>query len=426
MTDDSGTWRVTATTPLAQGTNTITATARLVVNVSTASDALVVMLDTAIPPAPVGLTLAPASDSGTLGDDITNVITPVITGDGANGDVVRLYDGSTLLGSASVSGGRWSVTTATLVERDHTLTATETDPAGNTSTASIPLSLSVDTAAPAVTAALAADPLNANSDGIVFSQILAGGGDANSTVSISEDGNIVGTAQADAAGAWSFDPSKLSPGVHTLVASETDAAGNTGSTSGTPVTVPDPDFSLTTVNAATAGLVFGTDYTGPVSYLQKQYAYTGSDNVVIGARVANVFIYSGVGDDALAAYAGSNVPDGGSGSNWLVGASGADGGKDTFFLEARGGQATWDTLLNFHTGDMLTLWGFKRTSGSTNWLNDLGASGYHGATLEADFGDGSNTPALVTFEGLTTSNATFATSTGTTGGLDYLAITRTA
>ena len=54
---------------------------------------------------------------------------------------------------------------------------------------------------------------------------------------------------------------------------------------------------------------------------------------------------------------GSNVLEGGSSSNWLVGASGADGGNDTFFVDNRGGQCTWDTLLNFHTGDSLTLLG---------------------------------------------------------------------
>ena len=71
------------------------------------------------------------------------------------------------------------------------------------------------------------------------------------------------------------------------------------------------------------------------------------------------------------------------------------------------------------------MWGFNAASGSISWLDDLGASGYHGATLKADLGNGSTTLALVTFEGLTTSNATFTSSTGTTGGVDYLAITRT-
>ena len=131
-----------------------------------------------------------------------------------------------------------------------------------------------------------------------------------------------------------------------------------------------------------------------ISYLQAEYSYTGSDNVVIGARVANLFLQSGAGEDALAAKAGSNVLDGGTGSNWLVGATGADGGTDTFFVDGRGSQVTWDTLLNFHPGDMLTLWGYNASTGSTSWSDNLGVAGYHGATLQADFGDGSGSYAL--------------------------------
>jgi hypothetical protein len=37
---------------------------------------------------------------------------------------------------------------------------------------------------------------------------------------------------------------------------------------------------------------------------------------------------------------------------YRFGASGADGGTDTFFADGRAGQSTWDTLLNFHD-DML-------------------------------------------------------------------------
>ena len=92
------------------------------------------------------------------------------------------------------------------------------------------------------------------------------------------------------------------------------------------------------MTTSTSGSLDGINYTGPVSYLQSEYAYTGSDNVVISANVANVFIHGGSAEEAFAAKAGSNVLEGGPGSNWLVGASGADGGTDTFFVDNRGGQ----------------------------------------------------------------------------------------
>ena len=69
-----------------------------------------------------------------------------------------------------------------------------------------------------------------------------------------------------------------------------------------------------------------------------------------------MFLKGNAGDDALQVTSGSNVVDGGAGSNFLVGATGADGGYDTFFVDAcNAGQATWDTLVNFHVGDAVTL-----------------------------------------------------------------------
>jgi hypothetical protein len=119
------------------------------------------------------------------------------------------------------------------------------------------------------------------------------------------------------------------------------------------------------------------------------------------------------------------VLDGGAGSNWMVGADGTDGGTDTFFVDGRDGQSSWSTLLNFHTGDTLTLWGFQADSGHTSWSEMMGAEGYKGATLRVDFGNGLDSDSLVTFAGVSTENASFASSTGSQGGISYLAVTRT-
>ena len=377
-------------------------------------------------PAPTALALTPASDSGTSPtDDITNVALPVVTGTGENGAIVNLFDGSTVIGTGAVTGGAWSIgATAALTEGANAITATQTDVAGNVSAPSTALNVTLDSNPPNVTAALVANPLDGHSGGIVFSQGVAGGGNPNATVTITEGGSALATTQADATGAWSFDPSRLAQGAHTLVASETDPAGNTGSS--TPLTSPNLRFNATDVTTSTSGLLDGTDYTGPVSFLQSEYDYTGSDNVAVSANVANVFIHGGSAEEALAAKSGSNVLEGGTGSNWLVGATGADGGTDTFFVDNRGGQATWDTLLNFHKGDSLTVWGFSATSGTTTWADNQGTAGYQGETLQASLGNGTAATALVTFAGLSASSAQFTTGTGNANGIDYLSVTRIA
>ena len=377
--------------------------------------------------APTALALAPSSDSGiSQSDDITNVTQPIVTGVGNNGDTVTLYDGTAAIGTGTVSGGVWSIAaTVKLNEGLNAITATQVNTLGDVvSNASAVLNVTLDTIPPAVTAVLAANPLDSNSGGMVFSQVMVGNGDPNATVTIADAGTTVATTQASSAGTWSFDPSTLPQGTHSLVASETDLAGNTGSTFA--LTTPNLRFGGMDMTTSTSGSLAGSDYTGPVGYLQAEYAYTGSDNVVISARVANVFIYGGSGEEALVAKAGSNVLAGGSGSNWLVGASGTDGGTDTFFVDGRGGQATWDTLLNFHTGDSLTLWGFNAAAGSTSWAANQGATGYQGATLHVDFNNGTGASALVTLAGVSGSSAHFATTTGASNGIDFLMVTRTA
>src|SRR6185436_14307208 len=89
--------------------------------------------------------------------------------------------------------------------------------AGNTGSAA--LGFTLDTIAPIVTAAI-----NAPATGVL------GTAEANSTVRFTLDGAaIAATATADANGAWSYAPTGLAAGAHTIVARQSDAAGNTGS-----------------------------------------------------------------------------------------------------------------------------------------------------------------------------------------------------
>ena len=48
---------------------------------------------------------------------------------------------------------------------------------------------------------------------------------------LTEGATSLGTVTADAAGNWSFTPTGLAQGAHTIVASDTDLAGNTGTAS---------------------------------------------------------------------------------------------------------------------------------------------------------------------------------------------------
>ena len=81
-----------------------------------------------------------------------------------------------------------------------------------------------------MTERLVSDTGVSNSDKITSNDTLTGTGDPNAVVHFTVDQvAIIATATADGNGNWTFAPSGLSDGPHTVVASETDGAGNTGS-----------------------------------------------------------------------------------------------------------------------------------------------------------------------------------------------------
>ncbi|MRW94010.1 DUF4347 domain-containing protein [Duganella sp. FT80W] len=233
--DSAGHWSITSNI-LSDGSHTlILRQTDAAGNLSSASGGLVVVIDTAAA-APATPALASASDSGTTGDGITNVAAPTITGSAEANAAITLYDtdGVTVLGSANAnSNGVWSIVSSTLSDGSHTLTAVQTDRAGNVSAASAGLTLQIDTSAPAAPGlpqlASASDTGTAG-DNIttINNPVLTGSADANARVTLydSNGSTVLGTATADGSGNWQITSNALATGVHTLTVKQSDAAGN--------------------------------------------------------------------------------------------------------------------------------------------------------------------------------------------------------
>jgi large repetitive protein len=251
--NSSGAWSFTTTGTLASGSHSFTATDTVSGTTSAASSPLSVTIDTTAPSETFSSTIGTNTGatstiaSGGLTKDNTLSLSGTVS-DGSGVSSVQVYDGATLLGSATVSGSTWSFTTAVLANGSHCFTATATDDAGNATTTSA-VTATVDTTAPAVTEGLVSDTGASSTDRITSNGTLTGSGDQNAVVHFTVDGNpIAGITTANASGIWTFTPTRLSNGSHTIVASETDAAGNTGRTSLT--------FTLdTTAPAVTESLV---------------------------------------------------------------------------------------------------------------------------------------------------------------------------
>ena len=192
-------------------------------NPSPASDPLALTIDTATPPTPSAPVLDSFSDSGASGDGLTNVNTPTIDGAGLAGDTITLYDGAAVLGvTIAADDGTWVITTPTLADGLHSLTATQTNPAGTTSSASPALPLTIDTVTPAAPALASGTGLL----GTTSTPVITGTGAPGDTVTLYDGTALAGAGTVAADGTWSVTTT-LALGPHSLTATQTDPAGNT-------------------------------------------------------------------------------------------------------------------------------------------------------------------------------------------------------
>ena len=185
--------------------------------------------DTVAPAKPVIASFS--TDTGIKGDGITNDHTLSLTGTAEANSTVRVYDGATPLGTATANGsGAWSYTTGILSDAAHSLTASATDAAGNTSVASSVMAVTVDTVAPAkpVIGSFSTDT-DTLADRITSDHTLAltGTAEANSAVKLYDGSTLLGTVAANGSGGWSYTTSTLSDATHSFTARAIDAAGNT-------------------------------------------------------------------------------------------------------------------------------------------------------------------------------------------------------
>src|SRR5439155_1428427 len=235
-TGSASPYSITAS-PLLDGTYAVTARATDTAgNTSAASGSLSVTIDTTAPAAPSTPDLKASSDSGSFdSDDITSDSTPSFAGTAENGSSVQLFDGAS--GNNSGSASPYSITTTTLADGNHSISAKATDLAGNTSAASGSLTVTIDTAAPAVSApdlAAGSDTGSSSTDNITGDSTPSFGGSAhpNSPVDLYAGSTLVGSSSADGSGNWSITSSPLADGSYSLTAKATDTAGNTSIASG--------------------------------------------------------------------------------------------------------------------------------------------------------------------------------------------------
>ncbi|HEO9043416.1 BapA/Bap/LapF family large adhesin [Enterobacter kobei] len=279
--DGSGNWSYTPAA-LGEGLHSFEVTATLNGATSGRSPAASVTVDLTAPGAPtigaviddVGPGTGPLTNGQTTNDN-----QPTLTGTGAVGDTISVYNNGTLLGSVVVGNtGTWSFTPpSSLAEGTHVLTIRETDPAGNQSAPSAGFTVVVDTVSTTPVITNVTDDVGNTATTVVSgtptndaTPTLSGTAEANSVVTIFDGGTQIGVVTADGTGAWTFTPeTALAEGSHSFTAQATDPQGNVSAVSGawsvvvdlTAPTVP----TLDTVNDNVPGGITGNLTSGQVT-----------------------------------------------------------------------------------------------------------------------------------------------------------------
>ncbi|GAB3150600.1 hypothetical protein GCM10027290_38410 [Micromonospora sonneratiae] len=177
---------------------------------------------------------APVITSPTPGQ-VVNDSTPTITGTGEPGNTITVTIDGVVAGTTTVApDGTWSFNVPMdLTEGSHTVTATQTDAAGNVSPPSDPVTFTVDTTGPA--APVITNPTNGQQVND-RTPIVTGTGEPGATVSVTVNGVVVGTGAVGPDGTWSVTVDReLGCGQQTITATQTDVAGIVSPTSA-PVT----------------------------------------------------------------------------------------------------------------------------------------------------------------------------------------------
>jgi len=250
VVDDNGGWQFTPTTALPEGEHHITTTATDEAgNTSPESDDFVLITDYTAPDASKVVITEVYDDVKATGvvasGGETDDSRPLIKGTGAEaGNTITVYNGDKVIGTATVQAdGTWSLEPTTpLPDGKYTLTAKETDGVGNVSGPSAEYVINVATVPPqAPTLDTVYDDVAPHADYLQKGDVtndttptLSGSsGVIGGTISIYDNGRLIGTATVGSNGSWSFTPdTALADGNHSFTATVTDGVGRTSEPTG--------------------------------------------------------------------------------------------------------------------------------------------------------------------------------------------------
>jgi len=239
-----------------------------------------------------GDTAAPTASWSSATDDVgtvTGVLTSgnttddtalALSGTNESGSSVKVFNGSTELGSATVSGTSWSYSATVANGTTYQFNVNESDIAGNTSAATSNFAVTGDTSAPTANFSAATDNVGTITGALTSGSTtddteldLSGTNESGSSVKVFNGSTELGSATVSGT-SWSYSATVANSTTYQFNVRETDLAGNssnatsnfavTGDT--TAPTLAQVTAVTTPTNNTTPGYVFYSNEAGTISY----------------------------------------------------------------------------------------------------------------------------------------------------------------
>ncbi|WP_207429040.1 YDG domain-containing protein [Pedobacter sp. SYSU D00535] len=292
-TDASGNWSYIPSIPLADGPHTVKAIATDAAgNISNESTTITFIIDTNPPAAPVVVTPANGSSTNDNTPDYSGTVEPESL-------VTVIVDGTPVGTSTAGASGNWSYTpSAPLADGSHTVKATATDAAGNTSAENAVNSFVVDGTASTVSISSSRSSLKGGETAIItftFSE------DPNSTFTwdgSSGDVLVSGGSLSAISGTGTTRTATFTPDANTNngtasitvpAGAYTDAAGNTGGAGASPSITFDTSSPTLTITSSRSSIKIGEAATITFTFSEDPgLTFTKSDVTVTGGTLGNL------------------------------------------------------------------------------------------------------------------------------------------
>ena len=291
LVDNLGNWTA-PTSVLSSGLHTLSVNAVSPAGVAGPAVTTTLTIDNSPPAAPLFTNIVDdvAPVLGNVANNgVTNDANLLIQGTAEANSTVKIYDGATLLGSATTNGaGAWTFNAPTLADGAHQLSAKAVDAAGNVSGTTLSNSFTVDTLAPAATPSI----VSGTDDMAAITGTFAAAASTNDakpyfngtltaplgvgevlTVTVKDGANVTRTYRSDVDVAvltvtgttFTLDlngQTAMADGAATVSATVSDPAGNVGATGTFAYTqdtvAPAAPTFVTAVNGAGNGTLTGT------------------------------------------------------------------------------------------------------------------------------------------------------------------------